>query len=443
MIYLLLAAGVLFTVGTKFWPVRYFGDMWRGTLGTLFKKPAKAQQNGLTPFQAMATALAATVGTGNIAGVATAITAGGPGAIFWMWVSGFFCMMVKYAEIVLAIRFRTKDKNGQWVGGPMEYIKQGMGKRWTWLAVIFAIAGTAASFGVGNITQVNTMADSLRDTFGIPPIITGGLTVLVAGVVIFGGLKVIARVSELLVPFMAGIYIIASLIVIIVKADAILPALHMIIAEAFSPGAVVGGAAGVAVSQAMRLGMTRGLFSHEAGMGSAPIAYASAVTPHPAAQGMWGAMEVFIDTHVICTLTALVVLTTGVWQPNAVVTLDGAPLATAGFSAVLGTTGATVVSVCTALFALGSILGWSFYGQRCLTVLFKSEKAYAVAEKVFLMVYVLILLPGSVMRIDLVWSMADMLNMVMTMPNLIALVALSGTVFSLIREWDKRRNFMR
>ncbi len=430
MIFLFVGVGLWFTVGTGFFQVRRFGALFTGTFGRMFDKK---KTSNITPFQAMATALASTVGTGNVAGVATAITAGGPGAIFWMWVSAALGMMTKYAEVFLSVKFRRRDKNGLYYGGPMYVIEDGLGSRWKWLAVLFSIFGVCASLGMGNLTQVNTMADALRDSFSIPPIVTGAVTLLIAGIVILGGVKSIARASELLVPFMAGLYILLCVLVLVLCRDAVYPALRAIVLEAFRPGAVLGGAAGYTVQRAMRFGVGRGVFSNEAGLGSAPIAHASADCKSPEDQALWGAAEVFIDTLLICTLTALVILCSGVYQPSAVITLDGAPLTSAAFSAALGDWGGGAVSICTALFALASILGWSLYGERCCEHLFSSP----AARKIYRFAYILLLLPGACLRIDLVWALADVLNSLMAGPNIVCLLALSGVVFRATRRAER------
>lgn len=401
------------------------------TFGRMFNK---TKSGGITPFQAMSTALASTVGVGNIAGVASAITAGGPGAIFWMWVSSLLGMMTKYAEVLLSVKFRHRQPDGMLVGGPMYVIERGMGRRWRWLAVLFCVFGAAASLGVGNITQVNTMADALHSSFSVPPLVTGVATVIIAGVVMLGGIKSIARVTEFLVPFMALLYIALCVMVLVICRANIIPAFESIFREAFHPSAALGGAAGYGITQAMRMGVSRGVFSNEAGLGSSPIAHASAECESPVEQGMWGAVEVFVDTILICTMTALVILCSGAYTPGEAM-LDGAPLTSLAFSMTLGEWGGTAVSLSTVLFALATILGWSFYGERCCSYLFRGKwvaTAYRCA-------YILLLLPGAVLRVDLVWTLSEFLNGLMTAPNLISLIALSGVVFRMTREYDRSR----
>lgn len=426
----LVLVGLWFTVGTGFWQIRNFGKIFKKTFGSMFKKQTK---DGISPFQAMSTALASTVGTGNIAGVATAITAGGPGAIFWMWISSFLGMMTKFAEVALAVHFRKKDDRGEWVGGPMYTIERGMGKKWKWLAVVFSVLCMSASLGVGNITQVNTMAHTLSNSFGVSPLTTGIVTAILAGFVILGGVKTIAQVSEFLVPFMSGIYIIASALVLIAFSQNIIPVFKTIFIEAFNPGAAVGGVCGYTVQKALNMGFRRGIFSNEAGLGSAPIAHASAQTRQPVEQGMWGAVEVFVDTIVLCTLTALVILCSGAYNPLGFGGLDGAALTTKGFELALGDFGGGVISICTALFALATVFGWSLYGERCCVYLFKARRA----KYLYRFFYIILLIPGALMNVDAVWMIADFLNGLMAAPNLISLIVLSPVVFSLIKKYER------
>ncbi len=432
LLILLIGVGAYFTLGTGFWQLRNLGRMFAMTFGRMF---GKKTGGGITPFQAMATALASTVGVGNIAGVASAITAGGPGAIFWMWVSSLLGMMTKYAEVLLSVRYRHRERDGMLVGGPMYVIERGMGKRWRWLAVLFCVFGTLASLGVGNITQVNTMADALRGDFSVPPVATGIVVVALAGFVMLGGIKSIAKVAEFLVPFMAGMYTLLCVMVLVICRENIIPALQSIVSEAFHPSAAIGGAAGFGVAQAIRMGVSRGVFSNEAGLGSSPIAHASAECDSPVEQGMWGAVEVFIDTIVMCTLTALAILCSGAYRPGSAVTLDGAPLTSEAFARALGPWGGAAVSVCTTLFALATILGWSFYGERCCAYLFRGKWV----TKAYRCVYIFLLLPGAVLRVDLVWRLSDFLNSLMTAPNLVSLIALSGVVFRATRDYDRGR----
>lgn len=440
----LLGAGLLFTLGSGFWQISHIGQIFRETLGKLFTESGKKSRSlnqpnpdggggdtprGVTPFQAMSTALASTVGTGNIAGVATAIVAGGPGAVFWMWVSALLGMMTKYAEVFLAVKHRKKAPGGGWMGGPMFYM-EAIG--WRVPAVIFAALCMTAALGVGNLTQINTLADAVYTVFSAPRMATGIVTALLAALVVLGGIRSVASVTEKLVPFMSVLFIILSAAVLIICRDGIVPALQSIVTCAFSPRAALGGAAGYTVMQAIRFGVSRGVFSNEAGLGSAPIAHACADTDSPARQGMWGALEVFIDTIVLCTLTALVILSSGVYSPvigGGVTPLDGAALTVAAFEQALGSFGAGAVAVCTALFAFATIPGWCFYGEQCCRYLFGSPRAVWVYRAAF----ILMLLPGAVLKLETVWRFADVMNAAMALPNIAAIVVMSPQVFAGVR----------
>lgn len=421
---LLMGTGLWFTLGSGFWQVRRFGKIFTHTLGQLGKKDKTDGKMGISPFSAMSTALASTVGTGNIAGVATAIVAGGPGAIFWMWVSSFLGMMTKYAEVFLAVKYRRKTPEG-YRGGPMYYM-EALG--WHIPAVLFSVCGLLAALGVGNLTQVNTLAEACNTVFGIPRLTSGIVTLVLAGIALLGGIGSISKISEKLVPVMALLYIVLAGAVLVLCRSEILPALRMIVVEAFSPGAAFGGVAGYSVSSALRYGVGRGVFSNEAGLGSAPMAHACADTDSPVRQGLWGAMEVFIDTLVLCTLTALVILVSGVYRPDTL--YDGAALTVAGFETVLGSFGAQAVAVSTILFAFATILGWSFYGETCCRYLFHGKHPVTIYRAL----YIALLLPGAVMRMETVWGIADIFNGMMAIPNLAAILALSGVVFKDLRK---------
>ncbi|MGB4376250.1 MAG: sodium:alanine symporter family protein, partial [bacterium] len=311
MLVLLVGTGIYLTFRNNFLQVSKFGYMWKNTIGKMLEKPEEGVEGDITPFQALATALAATIGTGNIAGVATAIATGGPGAVFWMWFSAFFGMVTKFGEVVLAVRYREKKPDGTWAGGPMYYISKGLGDKWKWLAALFAFFGVFASFGIGNMTQANSMADVLAANFSIPHAVTGIVVLVLAGLVIVGGIKRIAQVTEKLVPIMAIFYVVGGLIILATRLSAIPEAFALIFRHAFTPTAAVGGFAGATVRKAMTLGVARGVFSNEAGLGSAPIAHATAQTDHPVRQGLWGIFEVFADTIVVCSITALSIIVTG------------------------------------------------------------------------------------------------------------------------------------
>jgi AGCS family alanine or glycine:cation symporter len=441
MLVLLVGTGIFLTVRTRCIQVRRFGYIMKNTVGSLFKKKNKDHGKNLSPFQAVTTALAGTVGTGNIAGVTGAIFVGGAGAVFWMWVSAFFGMCTKYAEIALAIRFRTVDKNGVHKGGPMYYIENGLGKGWKWLAVIFAILGGLASFGIGNIAQTNEIAGSLNGLFGLPKLASGIILAVLVGVVIIGGVKRIGQVTSYLVPFMAIFYILAGLVVIVLSIPRLPAAFAAIFTQAFSVKSVGGGVFGYVITRAMKNGFARGVFSNEAGLGSAPIAHAASSTEEPSEQAMWGVFEVFIDTIVICTITALAVILSGVLD-----TPDGldafaskGAAAVAAFNAILpGTIGGIIIQISLIFFALSTILGWSYYGERCWGYLSGDNK---VVDMIYKIIFVLVCVVGATGSGTLMWDISDTLNGLMAIPNLIALLLLSGVVAKITREYfDKKES---
>ncbi|MCB4928270.1 sodium:alanine symporter family protein [Streptococcus mutans] len=390
-------------------------------------------EGDISSFAALATALAATVGTGNIVGVATAIKAGGPGALFWMWIAAFFGMATKYAEGLLAIKYRTKDANGEVSGGPMYYIINGMGKNWKPLAIFFALAGILVAFlGIGTFSQVNSITASLKNSFNWSPQIVSILIAIVVAVIIFGGIQSIAKVSEKLVPFMAAAYIIATLIVIFMHYNHIIPAIEQVFSGAFTGTAAVGGFAGAVVKEAIQNGIARGVFSNESGLGSAPIAAAAAKTHEPAEQGLISMTGTFIDTLVICTLTGLSILVTGKWTVKG---LEGAPLTQSAFATVFGNIGVLVLTLCLVLFAFTTILGWSYYGERCFEFLF-GVKHINIYRSIFIIMVAL----GGFLELDLIWTIADIVNGLMAIPNLIALLALSPIIIAETRNYFKRKN---
>ncbi|MEF2837353.1 MAG: sodium:alanine symporter family protein [Oscillospiraceae bacterium] len=449
MLILLVGTGVYLSARVGFIQFARFGYVMKNTLGKMFKKQS-AGDGEVTPFQALSTALAATVGTGNIAGVTGAIAVGGPGAVFWMWLSALFGMVTKYAEVVLSVRYRERNAKGDWVGGPMYYIRNGLGKQWNWLAVLFSLLGALAAFGIGNMTQVNTIAGSINnaiDAFGgntaatsftmfgqvVPAssIVIGGIIAFIVALVLFGGVKRIGSVTERMVPIMAAIYIICALAVVFTNIGSIGKIFGMIFKGAFSAEAALGGAFGITLMTTIQKGVGRGVFSNEAGLGSAPIAHAATSETDPVKQGMYGIFEVFMDTIVICTLTALTVLCgieAGVdvaWGQSA-----GTELIAAAFATVFGNKiGALIVAVGISLFALTTILSWSLYGTRCFEFLFKG-KGVGVFQTVFVFVVVI----GATLKLDLVWNIADTLNGFMAVPNLIALLGLSGVVIKLTKD---------
>lgn len=421
---LIVGVGLFLSVKTGFFSITKLGYTLKNTLLKMFSKEQRGEGE-VTAFQAVATALAATVGTGNVAGVATAIALGGPGAIFWMWLAAILGMTTKFAEVVLAVNFREKTEDGRYVGGPMYYIENGLGKSWKWLAVLFAFFGALASFGIGNMTQANSVALAVEGSFKIPPLATGIVLAVLTGLVIVGGIKRIGAITEKLVPFMAAIYILGGLFILLSNVAAIPGAFAIIFKEAFTGTAAVGGFAGATMARAIRYGIARGVFTNEAGLGSAPIAHAAATTDHPVRQGLWGIFEVFADTIVICSITALAIITTGVWETGE----SGAVLTTLAFNTAIPG-GGIIVTVGLILFAYSTILGWAYYGERCLEYLAGTKPILA-----YRLIWVVFIVIGAVGGLEFIWSLADTLNGLMAIPNLIGVLFLSGTVFKLTKEF--------
>ncbi|HEL0601510.1 TPA: sodium:alanine symporter family protein [Streptococcus equi subsp. zooepidemicus] len=389
-------------------------------------------QGDISSFAALATALAATVGTGNIVGVATAIKSGGPGALFWMWVAAFFGMATKYSEGVLAIKYRTKDANDQISGGPMYYILNGMGQKWRPLASLFAVSGIlVALFGIGTFAQVNAITSSLHHSLGISSPLISVLLAAVVAMIIFGGIQAIAKVAETVVPFMAIFYIGASLTVIAVHYTKLLPMLVLIFKSAITPTAAIGGFAGSLVKDAIQKGIARGVFSNESGLGSAPIAAAAAKTKEPVEQGLISMTGTFIDTIIICTLTGLAILVTGQWTSA----LEGAPLTQSAFASIFGRMGTYALTLSLVLFAFTTILGWSYYGERCFIFLFGTTHL-----SYFRLIFVVMVGLGGFLKLELIWILADIVNGLMALPNLIALLALSPVVIFETRAYFKRQS---
>lgn len=438
MLALLVGTGVFLTFRTGWVQVRWFGYIMKNTVGSLFRK-RNTQDHGsnLSPFQAVTTALAGTVGTGNIAGVTGAIFIGGPGAVFWMWVSAFFGMCTKYAEIALALKFRDTDGHGVHKGGPMYYIENGLGRSWKWLAVLFAILGGVASFGIGNIAQSSEIAGAMSGLFSLDPMVTGiALTVLV-GVVVIGGVKRIGQVTSLLVPFMSVFYVAAGIVVILMRLPDIPGVFAAIFTSAFSFEAVGGGVFGYAIMTAMKNGFARGVFSNEAGLGSAPIAHAASSAQEPAEQAIWGVFEVFFDTIVICSITAFTVLLSGFELGEAALSgyASKGAAAVAAFNSILpGTLGGTIIQLSLVFFALSTILSWSYYGERCWGYISRDNK---IVTSVYKIIFVLFCIVGATGSGQLMWDISDTLNGAMAIPNLIALLLLSGAVASITREYFK------
>ena len=383
----------------------------------------------VSSFAALCTALAATVGTGNIIGVATAIKVGGPGALFWMWMAAFFGMATKYAEGLLAIKYRTKDANGAVAGGPMHYILLGMGEKWRPLAIFFALAGVlVALLGIGTFTQVNSITESIQNTAQVDPAITALILSIFVGIAVFGGLKSISKVSTAVVPFMAIVYILGTLTVILFNIEKIPATLALIFTSAFSPAAAVGGFAGASIRMAIQNGVARGVFSNESGLGSAPIAAAAAKTNEPVEQGLISMTGTFIDTLIICTLTGLTILVTGVWSGD----LNGVALTQSAFSTVFSYFGPSLLTIFLVLFAFTTILGWNYYGERCFEFLFGVRFIW-----LYRVVFVVMVLLGGFIELDMVWIIADIVNALMALPNLIALLVLSPVVIAETKKYFK------
>ena len=434
----IIGVGLLLSVRTGFLQIRKFPYAIRTTIGRIFRRK-DASDGAMTPFQAVCTALAATVGTGNIAGVAGAIAIGGPGAVFWMWCSALLGMSTKFAEVTLAVHFRERNKNGELVGGPMYYIKNGLGSRWQFLAVLYSLFGVLTVFGTGNATQVNTIVTAIDSALlatgsglnGILPtlnLIVGVVVAMMVAMVLLGGVKRIGSVTEKLVPFMALFYIVLALGVVALNYRRFPAVLASIVGGAFDPQAVTGGAIG-SVFLSMQKGVSRGIFSNEAGLGTGSIAHACADTHKPVKQGMFGIFEVFADTIVICTLTAMVILCSGV--PVGYGSAAGAELTISGFTATYGGWSSIFTAVALCCFAFSTIIGWGLYGSRCIEFLFHTDKVVGP----FLVVYSFVSILGATVDLGLLWSIADTFNGLMSIPNLIALLLLSGTVAKLTKEF--------
>ena len=441
MMVLILGVGVYLSVRCGFPQFRHFVHIMKNTLGKAFEKTEK-KEGSVSPFKAMCTALAASIGTGNIAGVSGAIAIGGPGAVFWMWISALLGMCTKFAEVTLAIKYRERNEKGDWVGGPMYYITNGLGKNWKWLASIFTVFGALAAFGIGNMTQINTIASTINTAIAgfIPTteaqqktiaLIVAIICAIICAIVLIGGIQRLADVCALLVPVMAVIYIAGSIIVILCNVSALGSALSAIVVGAFNPASVAGGLAGIGIKTAITKGVGRGIFSNEAGLGSAPIAHAAADVDHPVKQGIYGVFEVFMDTIVVCTMTALVVLL-GVGVQNIEYGNNiGANLTIMGFESVFGHgIPGVAIAVCLTMFALSTVLTWALYGSRCIEYLFGYK-----ASKIYQVIFCLFACMAGTVELTLAWDIADTLNGLMAIPNLIALALLSPTVVKLSKEY--------
>ncbi len=420
LIPLLVGVGIYLTIGLRAFTWRHtlgaFARLWRGRTATA---PGSGE---ISPFQALMTALSATIGTGNIAGVATAIHFGGPGAVFWMWVIALFGMATKYAEAVLAVNYRETDALGNRVGGPMYYIRNGLSARWRWLAAAFALFATVAAFGIGNMVQANSVADVLAAEFSVPPLATGLAAAALTASVVLGGIRRIAQVAERTVPTMAVLYVGMAGVIVLLEFEAVPAALALILEQAFEPAA----GAGAGIWVAMRWGFARGIFSNEAGLGSAAIAHAAAHTRGPVEQGLIAMLGTFIDTLVVCTLTALVIIVTGAWTGPQ----EGAALSAQAFTLGIGTHGAKLVGIALAVFAFTTVIGWSYYGERCAEYLFGARVITP-----YRVLWIVAIVLGALLELELVWAFADVFNGLMALPNLVALVLLSPVVFRLTRDW--------
>ncbi|SFK94882.1 alanine or glycine:cation symporter, AGCS family [Pseudovibrio ascidiaceicola] len=422
MLIAILGVGLFLQIGLKLMPIFKLGTgfslLWKGRQG---------EGGGeISPFNALMTSLSATIGTGNIAGVATAVFLGGPGALFWMWMTALVGMATKYAEAVLAVKYRERDNAGNFVGGPMYYIKNGLGRKWYWLAPTFAAFGAVAAFGIGNGVQANSVANVLNENFAIPAQATAVILMALTAAVILGGVTRIGNVAGKLVPFMAVAYIAAGLVVLIINIDSIGAAVQTVFAQAFTSTAAEGGFAGAAVWAAIRFGVARGVFSNEAGLGSAPIAHAVAETKSPVNQGLIAMLGTFIDTIIVCTITGLAIVASGVWTSGS----SGAALTSLAFETSLPGVGGYLIAISLSVFAFTTILGWSFYGEKCVGFFFGPR-----ALKPYRILWVVAIYFGATAELSFIWLLADTLNAMMAIPNLIALALLSPIVFKLTKEF--------
>lgn len=437
----IIGVGLYLSIRTGFIQIRKFPLAMKQTIGKVFEKK-EARHGAITPFQAVCTALSATVGTGNIAGVAGAIAIGGPGAVFWMWLSAFLGMCTKFSEVLLAVHYREKNAQGELVGGPMYYIKNGLGKKWYWLASLFALFGVFTVFGTGNATQVNTITAAInsalanynlvtKEQMPISSLVIGIIIMILVGSVLLGGIKRIGSVAEKLVPFMAILYIVLALGVVALNIQNVPKVLYAIVYGAFNPAAITGGVVG-SFFTSMTKGVSRGIFSNEAGLGTGSIAHACADTGEPIQQGFFGIFEVFADTIVICTLTALVILCSGV--PIAFGEAAGAELTILGFTSTYGNWVSIFTAVAMCCFAFSTIIGWGLYGARCVEFLFSNK-----IVKPFMVVYSLVAILGATVDLGLIWSISDTCNGLMVIPNLIGVFLLSGTVFQMVKQEDAKK----
>lgn len=432
LLYLLVGTGLIFTIRTRFVQVRKFGEGWRRLFGNFSLRGTKAGKEGMSSFQALTTAIAAQVGTGNITGCATALYSGGPGAIFWMWLSAFFGMSTIYGEAVLAQKYKSVDEDGHVTGGPIYYIKarfSGAGGKF--LAGFFSIAIIFALGFTGNMVQANSISAAFKTAFGVDPLVIGIVVAVIAAFIFLGGVSRIASFTEKIVPIMAIFYMLGCVIILCINHSVLLPALRSIFVAAFDPQAILGGAVGITVREAMRFGVARGLFSNEAGMGSTPHAHALAKVEKPQDQGIIAMIGVFIDTFIVLTLTALVILTSGQLQAGVPGALEGTELAQAAFNSAFGSFGNIFVAICMLFFAFSTIIGWYFFGENNVKALFGKK-----AVKIYALIVVLCIIAGSMLKVQLVWNLSDLFNGLMVFPNLVGLLALSGIVAKAARGED-------
>lgn len=422
MLVLILGVGFFLQAGLKFMPILKLGTGFK----MLFAGRKSQGEGQISPFNALMTSLSATIGTGNIAGVATAIFLGGPGALFWMWMTALVGMATKYAEAVLAVKYRETDELGNYVGGPMYYIKNGLDKKWYWLAPAFALFGAIAAFGIGNGVQANGVAAVINSNFGVPAHITGIVLMVLTAFVILGGITRIGSVAGKLVPFMAVAYIVAGLLVLLINIGSIGNAISLVFTHAFTPSAAEGGFAGAAVWAAIRFGVARGVFSNEAGLGSAPIAHAAASTAGPVNQGLIAMLGTFIDTIIVCSITGLAIISSGAWTSGE----SGAALTSLAFESSLPGIGGYLIAIALSIFAFTTILGWSFYGEKCVGFFFGTKALIP-----YRVLWIIAIYFGATADLGFIWLLADTLNAMMAIPNLIALALLSPIVFKLTKEF--------
>jgi len=425
MLIMLLGVGIYLSIRLKFLTLLYlpyaFKKLWHGR--------SASGHGAISPFQALMTAMSGTVGTGNIAGVATAIFLGGPGALFWMWVTAIMGMATSFSEAVLAVKYRDVDNKGGFHGGPMYYIKNGLGEKWKWLGSVFSFFACIACLGTGNTIQANSIADVLQSSFAIPPLVSGIVVMLCVGAVIIGGISRIGRLAGMIVPFMTGAYILCGCLILFMHASHLIPTIKLIIESAFTPVAAQGGFVGATVMMAIRFGMARGVFSNEAGLGTSPIAHSSAQTNEPVHQGLIAMLGTFLDTIVVCSITGLVIISTGAWNSGE----SGASLTALAFDRAFPDLGNYLIAIGLALFAFTTTISWSYYGERSIGYLCgeKSVKYYRI-------IYVLIIPFGATMNMNLIWLIADTLNALMAIPNLLALFILSPIVVRLSQDYFSR-----